>query len=62
MTESARLLRIRYKKLGGHYHCRVFIGVPGNTFAKVGDLILDEVDWDQIEHMFRSNHEFINEG
>ena len=65
MTEAnrpQRTLRIRWRKLGGHYHCRLFIGVPGQTFANVGECILDEVDWVQIETMLRHSHEFINEG
>jgi len=39
------IIRIRYKKLGGHYHCRVFIAVRNNyTFAKCGDLVFREED------------------
>lgn len=40
------IFRVRWKKLGGHYHLRVFSGTtPEGTFAKLGELALDERDW-----------------
>ena len=49
------LMRIRAKKHGGHYHCRVFTSpAKDETFAKVGDLILDERDWKELERMLRN--------
>lgn len=39
-------IRLRYKKEGGHYHCRVFIRHGGDgTFVRSGDLVLDEKDF-----------------
>lgn len=36
-------IRIRYKKAGGHFHCRVFTTQTQNgTYAKCGELVFDE--------------------
>lgn len=36
-------IRIRFKKLGGHYHCRVFTSQNFNgTYANCGELTFDE--------------------
>ena len=48
-----RILRLRYRKLGGHYHCRVFTGMSNGTLAKCGELVFDQADWDQIARLFR---------
>lgn len=56
-------IRVRYKKLGGHIHCRLFIA-PGQglTFAKCGDLVFDEKEWpDVIHRLSLANIELINE-
>ena len=44
--EKAMIFRLRYKKLGGHIHCRLF-EAPDHTktFAKNGDLVFDEHSW-----------------
>jgi hypothetical protein len=40
------MIRIRYKILGGHVHCRVFTGLEhGHTFAKCGDLVFTLEEW-----------------
>jgi hypothetical protein len=40
------IFRIRYKKLGGHIHCRWFEAQDHTkTFAKNGDLVFDEKSW-----------------
>ena len=40
------IFRIRFRCLGGHYHCRVFQArMPGHTWEKNGDLIFDEAGW-----------------
>ncbi len=40
------ILRIRYRQLGGHIHCRVFTAPADNRkFGKVGNLIFDEQEW-----------------
>ena len=51
-----RTFRVRYCKCGGHIHCRVFSARnPSGTFAigeltmwdeKLGELTMDERDWD----------------
>lgn len=41
-----RTFRVRYEKRGGHIHCRVFSAEnPSGTFAKLGELVMDERDW-----------------
>lgn len=43
------VIRIRYQKRGGHYHCRVFTAPgPGLTFANCGDLVFDEREWPDV--------------
>ena len=40
------VFRLRYKKLGGHVHCRLFEAVDDTkTYAKNGDLVFDERSW-----------------
>lgn len=42
-----RTFRIRWQRRGGHIHCRVFSAEnPSGTFAKLGDLTMDERDWE----------------
>lgn len=49
-----RQMRIRFVKLGGHYHCRVFTAPTSDqTFAKCGELVFDEDDWKEIALMFK---------
>ena len=56
-----RKLRIRWCKLGKHYHCRLFSGIEGFTFAKLGELVLDEDDWKELGSFFGFNAEFIED-
>ena len=43
------LMRLRYSKEGGHYHCRLFTARgPDQTFAKCGDLVFDEREWPEV--------------
>lgn len=50
-----RHFRVRWKRLGGHYHCRVFSAEnPAGTFAKLGDLVMDERDWESFQMLFGS--------
>ena len=54
-------MRVRFKKQGGHYHCRVFTAKHvDETFAKVGELVFDEREWADIVRLFR-NAEFIED-
>ena len=41
-------MRIYYKKLGGHYHCRVFLN------GKMGDLVAAERDSFKFQYCFQS--------
>jgi thymidylate synthase len=49
-------IRINYEKLAGHYHCAVYTQLPkqvaSGTFAKVGDLVLDEEDFHHLQNHF----------
>ena len=55
------IFRVRYKKLGCHYYCRVFSArVPNNTFAKLGTLCLSEDDWDDFQ-LCAPGFEYISE-
>ena len=55
------MMRLRYRQLGGHIHCRVFTAkAPHLTFAKVGDLIFDEREWPEVRKLLRAC-EFIEE-
>ena len=43
------LMRLWYRKEGGHYHCRLFTARgPNQTFAKWGDLVFDEQEWSEV--------------
>ena len=55
------VMRVRYKKLGGHYHCRVFTARLANTtYAKCGELVFDEREWDDVRQLM-SGAEFLPE-
>lgn len=54
------VIRIRYVKRGGHYHCRVFTAKSKiHTFAKNGDVVFDEREWNDVRDMLASAVEFI---
>lgn len=55
------ILRIYYAQLGGHIHCRVFLGKAKNmTFQKLCDITLDAGPmWDDFRDMMNSSAEFI---
>lgn len=47
------IMRLRYQRLGGHYHCRLFTArAPGTTYAKCGDLVFDEQEWKEVKEAF----------
>lgn len=49
------LIRLRFKKLGGHFHCRLFTAPgPTLTFAKAGDLVFDEREWPDVAAILES--------
>lgn len=46
-------IRIRWKKQGGHYHCRVFTSpIQDGTYANCGELVFDEREWTDIRDKF----------
>ena len=55
------VVRVRYRKLGGHYHCRVFTAkLPNQTYAKNGDLVFSEQEFEDVQQIM-SGAEFIEE-
>lgn len=56
------VIRIRYQKLGGHYYCRVFTAKAKNmTFAKSGDLVFSEAEWNDVRDVLHSACEFVED-
>ncbi len=55
------VMRVRYEKRGGHYHCRVFTAPTSNmTYAKNGDLVFDEAEFADVQRIM-SGAQFIDE-
>jgi hypothetical protein len=55
-------LRLRVKKLGGHYHCRLFSGASATaTHARNGELVFDEKEWPAAREQFKQIAEVIEE-
>ena len=53
------VMRVKYEKLGGHYHCAVFTArVPNQTYAKNGDLVFDEEEFEDVKRLM-SGAQFI---
>lgn len=43
-------IRIRYKKQGGHFHCRLFTSqVANGTYANCGELVFDEREFVDVQ-------------
>ena len=56
------IFRIRYKKLGGHYHCRMFSAKAKDmTFAKLGEVVFDESEFEAAKEAM-VGVEFIDDG
>jgi len=56
------VMRVRYTKLGGHYHCRVFTARQKNqTFANCGELVFDETEWESVKELM-AGAEFVADG
>lgn len=50
-------MRIYYKLLGSHYHCRVFFN------GKAGDLVVGASEWGGFQRCFNVQHvQFIEDG
>jgi len=44
-----KYFKFRWNKLGGHYHTAVFsANDPNQIFAKLGDIIMDESDFNSL--------------
>lgn len=57
------VIRIRYKKLGGHYHCRVFTAPnEQQTFAKCGELCFDEREWPEVYEKLSRAAQLLEDG
>jgi hypothetical protein len=57
-----RTFRVRWRVLGGHIHCRVFSAEnPSGTFAKLGDLIMDERDWNSFRDQIGGGWQLVSE-
>jgi len=57
-----KTFRVRYELLGGHYHLRVFsANNPSGTFAKLGDLVMDEADRDSFKHQIGNGWQLLPE-
>lgn len=50
MTATARApvyIRVRFRKLGAHYHCRIFSRQATQfTWALLGELVVTEDEWE----------------
>lgn len=56
------VIRIRFQKLGGHYHCRAFTSpAPDQTFANCGHLIFDEREWPQVREKLGRGAEILDD-
>ena len=55
-------LRIRFKKNGTHYLCRVYTGSEEKTtHAKNGDLVFSESEWPEIKELLARIAEVVDE-
>ena len=44
-------IRVRYEKLGGHFHCRLFTTqTQHGTYAKCGDLVFNEREFPEVQN------------
>lgn len=60
--EHKMVIRLRYKQLGGHVHCRLFTAREvRQTFAKCGDLVFDELEWPVVKARFESIGEVLED-
>jgi hypothetical protein len=48
--QAMSVMKVRYEKLGGHYHCAFFTArAPNMTYAKNGDLVFDEREFADVQ-------------
>lgn len=56
------IIRLRFRWLGGHVHCRLFTAREVNqTFAKCGNLVFDEREWPAVKAQFERIGEVLPE-
>ena len=61
-TVRPRVLRLRYRTLGGHVHCRLFTAAhPDMTFAKSGDLVFAIDEWADVRALLVPVVEIVHE-
>lgn len=49
-------IKVRYKKLGGHYHCDIFTARALNmTYANCGTVVFDEREWPEVRQVLFGN-------
>lgn len=52
-----KVFRTRARKMGGHWHVRVFSADrPDHTFAKLGDLTMDDDDYGAFCQRLKAEH------
>ncbi len=55
------IIKVRYEKLGGHYHCAVFsTKAEWRTFEKCGDLVFRDHEWDEVRQTL-FQHDIVEE-
>jgi len=54
--------RVRWRKMGGHFLCRIFSGGTSGTFAKIGELTMDEEDFAFFQNEAGKTWEFLEDG
>ena len=56
-------IRLYWKKLGGHVHCRLFTApAKYQTHGKAGNLVFAEGEWPMVRSAFESIGEVLEEG
>jgi len=48
--------------MGGHFLCRIFSGGTSGTFAKIGELTMDEEDFAFFQNEAGKTWEFLEDG
>ena len=44
------VMKVRYEKRGGHYHCAIFTArTAATTYAKCGDVVFDEQEFHDVQ-------------
>ena len=52
--EAMTLMKVKYEKLGGHYHCTIFTARGKDmTYANCGEVVFDEREWGDIQEIMQ---------